>query len=342
MNRQELMELFVNRIPGAKYASGKKVIVKRCNLCGDSDDMRKAHMYILFGDDRPIIYYCQKCKGTGLVTHNTLMEWGVYDSILSSGIGEYNKDKLSKSNNYKYIDKEIYHLENYICDSRLSREKLKYINDRLGTELTYNDLIDNKIILNLGDLLDHNKIYNYTRDPSIMKQLDENFIGFISHDNAFVNLRCLNEGRVSKSIDRRYINYNIFNKFNNTQRFYTIPTSINLNYNKRIKLHVAEGAFDILSIYYNLRNQEKHSIYTSIGGSGYLNLIKNFILNMQLIYLEVHVYLDNDIDTKIAYKIRDHLSIYNIPLYIHRNVMSGEKDFGVRKERITEKIIQLS
>lgn len=341
-NMNEFSELIINNIPGAKYASGKKEILMRCPLCGDSDNPKSAHFYISLDDTKPIFYYCQKCKGSGIVTHSSLMSWGIYDSKINVSIIEYNKAMMNRVENRRFNDKEIYYLtNNFITDDNASRQKLSYINKRLGTNLNYQDILSNKIVLNIGDLLESNKIYNYTRDPSIIQQLNNNFIGFISHDNAFLNMRNLNEGNVYKSIDKRYINYNIFGKFNNTERFYTIPTQINLNRPERIKLNISEGSFDILSVYYNLRNKEGHSIYAAIGGSGYLNLIKNIILNMKLPYLEIHVYIDNDIKDRIIYEIKNHVSIYNIPFYVHRNMKPGEKDFGVPLSQIDERISRI-
>ena len=341
-NMETFAELIINTVPRARYASGKKELLMRCPLCGDSENPKSAHFYISLDDTKPIFYYCQKCKGTGIVTHSTLMEWGIYDPNINVDIIEYNKKKLNDSKNFKFIDKEIYKLNNeFVTINEASDKKLAYINERLGTNLSYQEILDKKIVLNIGDLLDSNKIYRYTRDLSIMQQLNNHFIGFISHDNAFLNMRNLSEGSVYKSIDKRYVNYNIFGKFNNAQRFYTIPTQVDLNNPKRIKLNISEGAFDILSVYYNLRHQEKHSIYASVGGSGYLNLIKNFILNMKLVYIEVHVYIDSDIKTSVVYEMKRYLSIYNIPLYIHRNLKSGEKDFGVPIERIIEGVDRL-
>lgn len=345
LNIKEFGDFLINNIPGARYASGERVILMRCPFCGDSDDPRKAHLYILLntGSDYNVITcYCQKCKTSKVLTHSLLMEWGIYDSNINVELIEYNKKALSDPRNDKFIDKPIYNLSNtFILDNELSRYKLSYINKRLGTNLDYNEILKRKIVLNLGDLLDSNNIYRYTRDQSIVKQLNDNFIGFISRDNAFINMRNLEISKVYESIDKRYINYNIFGKFNNSHRYYTIPTQINLCNPNRIKFHIAEGPFDILSVFYNLRQKENHSIYTAIGGSAYLNLIKSFILHDKLNYLEVHVYLDNDINNNTVYNIRDYLMIYNIPLYIHRNIKEGEKDFGVPIDRIKEEITQI-
>ena len=51
----------------------------------------------------------------------------------------------------------VYRLNNYyISNNKLSEVKLKYINKRLGLDLSYNDLEDLKIILDLNNLIDKN------------------------------------------------------------------------------------------------------------------------------------------------------------------------------------------
>lgn len=345
LNIEEFGQFIINNIPGAKFASGKRAINFRCPFCGDSSNPRSAHFYLLLNENSPIIYYCHRasCNATGILTHSLLMEWGIYDIKLSVELAKHNKTALTYSENKKYVDKSVYNLSNnFILDNKLSRYKLDYINKRLGTNLSYNEILKRKIVLNLGDLLDSNKIYNYTRDNTIMKQLNDNFIGFISRDNAFLNMRNLEISKVYKSIDKRYINYSIFNKFDNSQKYYTIPAEIDLLNPNRIKLNIAEGPFDILSVFYNLRNQEDHSIYSAIGGRGYLNLIKSFILNDNLSYIEIHLYIDNDIPHYIINNVKNFVSIYNIPLFVHRNMKEGEKDFGVSKDRIIEQITQVN
>lgn len=338
--REEMKQLLLN-IPGARLVSGGKEVLIRCRYCPDSKDPRSAHMYISLPDnDNVMLHNCYKCHTSGIVTHTKLLEWGVYDSPETLvKLSKYNKHVLSLDKNKKFRDTNVYRINNaFISDNDISRVKLKYINSRLGLNLSYNDLLQNKIVLNLKDLLDSNNIQNITRNIDIINQLDFSFLGFLSQDNAFLNMRNLSKKELHPSINKRYINYNIFGKVDNTLRYYTIPTGIDLTLPQRIKLHIAEGPFDILSIYYNLRHQESHSIYSSILGSSYKSILLHFILNMKLINLEVHMYIDNDIDNYVVYDVKKLLDVFQIPLYLHRNMKSGEKDFGVTLDRIQEQI----
>jgi hypothetical protein len=332
------------RIPTARTGSGGREVIMRCRYCSDGKDPKSAHMYVsLPSEDTPSLHNCYKCGTKGIVTHEKLLSWLVYDVDVSTELITHNAKVMSLDKNRKFKDSQVYRIDNnFITMGDLSNIKLKYINNRIGTNLTFQDLVDNKIVLNLGDLLGSNNIKEYTRHINLVKQLDECFLGFVSQDNAFVNLRCLTPGKVHSSIDKKYVNYNIFNKFDNTMRYYTIPANIDLCNPNRIKLHIAEGPFDILSIYHNLRKKEEHSIYSAICGSGYLNIVKHFIHTMKLLNLEIHIYKDADIEDYVLYEMRDIMYIYNIPFYIHRNMYPNEKDFGIPINRIDEKIQKIA
>ena len=197
-----------------------------------------------------------------------------------------------------------------------------------------------KIVLNLLDLFKVNHL-QATRHENIMYQLDHNFMGFLSFDNAFVNLRNLNLSKdIYEGINRRYINYNLFNKYDNSQRFYTIPTQIDLY--KPVTIHIAEGSFDILSVYLNLPQYNSgNDIYTSIGGNAYKGIIRFFITQLKLPNVIIHIYPDNDIERYKMIDVANYIAPLNIPLYIHRNKRKGKKDFGVSLNEIDEVVERL-
>jgi hypothetical protein len=209
--------------------------------------------------------------------------------------------------------------------------------------MTYKEVSQLKIIFGLKEFLRINNIESYTRQDDIINQLDFNFVGFLSIDNAFFNMRRIcEEGMLIKSIDKRYINYKIFDDvYDTSERFYTIPTKVNLDSPDRIKIHIAEGPFDILSIYKNLRKEEA-GIYSSITGSNYKGLAIYFLEQYKLPYAEFHIYPDNDkqgSNSKIK-RVAEYLKPLHTPVYIHRNMFPGEKDFGVPIDRINEKVIR--
>ena len=332
------------RIPTAKQASGGSVINCRCMYCGDSKKHHSSrHFYISIPPDdiTPSLYYCHLCHASGIVTYQKLIEWDVFEESVAIDLINHNKKCTTNGANRKYFER-IYYILQYVTttDNEISRYKLKYINDRLGCNFDYDELRRLKVVLNLNDLLNDNYIHTYSRSPQIVDQLDKNFIGFVSIDNAFLNMRRLcDSGLVYNSIDKRYINYKIKDKFDTSERFYTIPTTVDLNQPERIKIHVAEGPFDILSIYKNVRHEEP-GIYTSIGGSNYKGIAMYFLEMYKLPYSEFHYYPDNDQygNMKNMVKIANYLKPLNIPMYVHRNNSPGQKDFGVAPEFIDEYI----
>lgn len=328
--------------PWAKLASGGREINCRCFYCADSKNRNSGHMYIKIpqSDNDISVFYCQKCKTTGVINSKVLMEWDVYDPMIATDLTMHNKEALDNPKNRLLKGFEIYRLYNdKITDSELTRYKLKYINNRLGTNLNYDDCLNLKIVLNLNDIITRNRL-KPTRDNRIVNALNDNFIGFLSHDNAFLNMRNLDLSKdLHVSIDKRYINYNLVGKFDNTCRFYNVPCTIDMS--KPIQLHIAEGSFDILSIYLNLRKDVSNAVFTAIGGSGYKGILRYFISKLKVPLLEIHIYPDADIGNDIMIDIANYLKIFGYTLYIHRNMYPGEKDFGVPINKITERVERL-
>jgi hypothetical protein len=335
-------QFLIDSIPSASSASGGRFVLCRCFECGDSKDPTHAHMYIAIPqtDDEISWAYCHKCKMHVNMSPEILNRWGIFSSDASAYLSAHNKRAYSNPVNRNYMGRDIYRINNtYISQGRMSELKLKYINDRLGTSIDYQEALSKKIVLNLGDLLGNNNIREYTRDQDILQQLNDYFVGFISADNAYINMRRLvAEGKVHQNIDKRYIRYNIFGKYDNLEKFYIIPGRYNLNSSNRIKINIAEGEFDILSVYYNLR-KDPEQIYMAIGGSGYTGLLRYIFTKLKIFYIELHLYPDNDATglEELDY-IYDLVQPYGIPVYIHRNTKEYEKDFGVPLDRINEVI----
>lgn len=346
MDWKKYKDYLLSVIPGAKPASGGKVIQMRCFSCQDGKSASSAHFYISipWNNNEPSMYYCHKCGCRGFVSHKELIAWGIYDKQIALELTEYNESLKLKGKANKHFNTQTYLIRNsYTTNDDKSKEKLMYLVDRVGYPLSYADLKQLKICLNLRDLLSENNIMKLTRYDNIVSDLDREFIGFISIDNAFLNMRrTCKEGLVYKEIDKRYVNYQIFDKQNTSQRFYTIPTKIDLNKPQRVKLHIAEGPMDILSVYLNLRNKEE-GIYTSVAGNNYINNILYFLIDIGLPYIELHLYPDNDKFGTLdrMRQIINHIPDKTIPVYIHKNVFPGEKDFGVPITKIKESVMFL-
>lgn len=343
LNPDNYIDFLTSHIkPFAHAVAGRREVNCRCFYCADSSNMRKGHFYISVPkEDEPSFFYCQKCHAQGIVTNDKLIEWGIFNSQFGVEITRYNSKVLSLTKNKKYLDSIIYNIRNTrITEDNLSLYKLKYINDRLGINLTLKDCISNKIVLNIKDLIQENRL-ELTRHPNIVDQLDTHFLGFLSFDNAFINLRKVTDKEVYHTIDKRYINYNIFEKYDNTLKFYVLPSNINLINPTPVRLHLSEGPFDILSIKYNVVGNTGRDIFVSVGGSSYKGCIRHFITKMGIYNMEIHIYMDNDQSKNQIYEIANLLQYFRIPLYLHNNVFSGEKDYGVPKERIVNNVIKV-
>lgn len=342
----DLSQFLLESFPDARKVSGGKEVVLRCRFCGDSKDIKSKHLYISLGhNNKPPMFNCFKCGEQGILNSKRLKMLSLADSNTEYiGIGymldKYVSEIYSNPLAMKQISKNgIFRMNNtLITEGAISQAKLKYINNRLGLDFNYGDLLANKIVLNLGDLLDANNINQYTRHPDVMQELDSSFIGFISLDNGYVNLRNLRRGKVNKSIDTKYVNYNIFNCEDNGKRCYVLPTNINLNNPNPIRVHIAEGTFDILSVRYNLRKDmdNSHDIFAAICGKSYLNLLKLFIVDFGIMNMEIHLYMDNDIDNWIYEVVKTNMAPFGYNIFVHLNKSPGEKDFGVPLDRIDE------
>lgn len=335
MNSSDYRNFLLSNIPRSKKASGGKEVQCRCRYCSDSHNLNNiGHFYISIpGSNEDLSFFnCYKCHSSGIVTNRILLEWGIYDPQIGIELTIHNKVVMCNPKNKIYDDNIIYNIKySHVTNDDLTKYKLEYINNRLGTNFDYDYCIKNKIVLNLNDLLQENRLQG-TRNISIMEQLDSSFIGFLSVNNAFVNMRKLTDKPLPTPINKKYINYSLFNKYDNTHRFYVIPTHYDLT--KPIKLHLSEGPFDSLGIYHNLVKEIDNNIYSNIGGSGYKGIIKYFINTLRLPNLEINYYPDADINQEILLDISDTLEPFHFPFSIHRNEIN--KDFGVRKDQIKE------
>lgn len=326
----------------AKLVSGGREILKRCHICGDSRDLSDAHMYIGMKNGS-IVYNCFKCNAGGPVDGRFLRDMDCYDPNIIYLCNEQNKKSNSSNQSYSggFRTMRSRHMVFPFMHDEFARKKIGYICNRLGINLTQSDLANLKIVLNIKQFLNANGITKYTRDPELMDLLDKFFIGFLSMDGTYVILRRLvPEGKLPSYIDYRYINYNIFGN-NQGMKHYVIPMMINTL--RPLNIHIAEGAFDIISIYRNLVTpyNANNDIFAAVCGKTYLSLIKHFIVTYGFNGFNLHLYPDADIADYEMIKIKKELSLFNIKIFIHRNMYPGEKDFGVSHDRIQDSFTKI-
>ena len=343
--REQLHRLF----PEAKEDGAGLNTLINCPLCnreGNPDNNR--HMSICLGfDGKPLVYNCwRNSSHRGLLTSSNL-ELLARDSLQPPDAGvlealdEYNR-KSGRMNKFKLSSGSTYKIDAVpIMDSELNEIKRIYISKRIGVNLSYEELVNDKVIFSLKDLLYRNYVKKATRAPQIIDLLDTYFVGFLTNNNGSVILRNMVAGKIDlpESISDRYIKYSIIQGA--PSGYYIIPTQSNVF--GHIDIHMAEGTFDILSVFYNLRGANRiNNIYGSIGGNSYASMIEYFLADLGLVDVCFHIYIDNDIKPHVLPEIQRLLRPLDIESHIHLNSKVGEKDFGVPAEKIQEYAYRLT
>lgn len=336
---QKFIEAMKTIDPRFKVASGGKEIVTRCIFCGDSKNPTHSHFYISVpqSDTDLSFYQCKRCPNKGIVDDDLLRKLGCSDSNILVEVAKHNTEvmNLPKYKTLKTIDVYPLHWNQYRLDN-MSQFKIDYINNRIGSNFNINDLINLKIFLNLADIIDSNNL-PLTRDTRVCQALNDNFIGFISYDNSYTSLRKVTDTELYKTLNKRYIIYSLINKSEDRKNYYVIPSSIDIYNLSPVKIHIAEGQFDILSIYYNLNKCNNfQNIYIACNGKSYTQAIEFILEETGVINYEVHLYPDNDMQNYELNNVLNAIGFLPTDIYIHRNQYPNEKDFGVPANRISE------
>lgn len=343
--KEELKQYLLSTFPEARQASAGREVVMRCKFCGDSKVLSSKHLYIFCGDDTtPPMYHCFKCGESGVLTRDILSKLTGYDSGANSILYQLNNriKEVSKNSKYKPRKNNIYNLSYNIpyMQSIYTEKKIEYINHRLGLQLPYEELINDKIVFDISTLLKYNRITETTRKKDFLEFASIYCIGFLTMDNAYITLRNLHKNP-PKGVDFRYAIYNVFNSYDSHMRYYCIPSQIDTLSTEPVHIHIAEGSFDILSVFYHLCNANRmQNIYIAANGKSFSNVIKFILSSYAITNTIIHMYLDNDVRDdyvlpicKLSYEI-------GIPVYLHRNGFKNEKDYGVDGNHIIDTYVK--
>lgn len=339
-----LRDYLVASLGGKKAGGGKECII-RCPYCGDSNDKNSAHLYVGINRKRlgVISYNCFRCNASGDVSRPFLNTLGITDYELINTVLSYNLSKggniFSGMTRHTGVVGQMRQAvtANSIIPVKNTPEylkKLEYINRRIGGCLTLYDLIPYRIILNIKDYFEANRITAYTRDPRILDDLAFGFLGFLSVDGTHITLRRLvPENKVHPSLSKRYVNYTINDS---GYQIYCIREAIDPSQPNSIV--ICEGAFDALSIHYNLLYPYMNKVIIAACGKGIPNVLEYLIhkKGMDFFYTTFHIYIDNDLLPKEINDIRMLFRKLGLPCILHRNGYPGEKDFGVPGSNIMD------
>ena len=332
--REVFMEL--SKIDGVEVKSSIQ-LATRCVLCGDSaTNPNKKRLGIKIdcnNPNEPILYNCFNCGESGVLTSTMIKEIGSDDPELLKGVRDINNSalesegnvKVSKYKNTKTIQVELPPL----TKDPVHLAKAKYLLDRIGhpDSLKIEDFQKLKIVWSIKEFLYVNGVRprnNY------IDLLDKCYIGFLSANNEYIILRDITEKQ-----KMRYVKYNIFGVYDNSNSFYTIKNQLNPITQEDIHFNIAEGTFDIISVLYNIYNgNDRNNIFCATCNGQYRNTI-NYYVDKGLVgrNIFIDIYRDNDNDKFMNYKkLKSQLKVYTKNYRVCYNRLY--KDFGVPSDKI--------
>ena len=334
--KMELRDLIKTNIRPYQEVSDTQMTI-RCPICGDSKkDKRKMRFYIYFNgglqdDEQPVTYYCFNCNEGGMLSTTILRDMEINDLDILSSLQSFNKSVVRKNKSFKFTSKKV-DLKIPYPDTELESNilKKKYIEGRLGIDITFDELNKFKTVFRLGDLLLENDIQELTVRGEKAIDIHENYVGFLTTNNETLKCRQVFS---DKSRGLRYEKYSLYKDILQTLKFYTIPTVVDTIEVGKITINLAEGVFDILGIYFNVHNGGlDRNIYTAVCGSGYKSVIKYFISEGIIGDVDINVYADIDQDLRIYKDLKDEYGIWFNSFNVYTNSIG--KDFGVPASKI--------
>lgn len=285
----------------------------RCPFCGDSQsDPKKAHLYVKSDEDptTPMLYYCFKgnCGAKGIVDQEFLDKFDIH----IKGMEVFDKRNYKKLSTFKSQNIEIVTGIPYRCN------QTRYIEYRLGKGFDYDDYDRFKIVW------DFEKLKEYIRDEKTKHMLpsNKNSVSFLSEDKSFILTRFFDDTKRWKKIK-------LFSTENRI--LYTIKSVIDLFTREEIVINIAEGIFDVLSIYKNFSS--KNGIYIATLGSDYTGGVE-YAIDKGIFgdNVSVKIYADDNIKTSFLRKTLKRFRWLFKDISVVRNIKS--KDVGTVIENI--------
>ena len=286
----------------------------RCPYCGDSQkDPRDAHCYIKCSPDpsEPLQFKCFLCNRKGMVRKDFLDLLGV-DQKLSDQISHQKYNRIN-------IFKDSKDLKMIIGEPNLASMQVRYIESRLGSGFTLEDYEKFKIVWDMKG------IYEHITDQRVINTMPSNTdsISFLSDDKSMLLNRSFQD-------EFRWRKVKLFP--NNVTSFYTIKVTLDLFTKDPIAVNIAEGIFDVLSIYKNFTDTP-NSVHIATLGSDYAAAVdyaisKGFVGSNVIL----KIYIDSNISEKV---VKPQLRQYKWAfggILLYRNIIG--KDVGVKREEI--------
>ena len=306
----------------------------KCPYCGHTDRTRTStHLYIKMTNlNGSFPYYnCVKCGNHGSVTESFLQDLGIDDPELKYQEGVIRTELKKRVGGKGFKKNRVKPLKILPpLNNKFTRQKIDYIEKRLGIKLTTKDIINKRIIMNLKDFLKYIQL-SPTRHEMVIDLLDEKYVGFLSTSGEFIHFRKI-DNNFSK-YEKRYMIYNVFGLEDNTNKIYTLSEAGKVNVMEDIHVIMAEGCFDILGIINHIYDNKipKNTVFVAVTGMGYTSSIK-YLNRLGMLFANYEIYSDNTVPLTdyrkmikdLEFRI-DHLTVNYNKLY---------KDCGVPKDMI--------
>lgn len=312
----------------------------RCPFCGDSkSNLNTGHLYIKINpdDNYPMVYHCFKCEESGVVDDNLLLALNIGDINLKSNITTLNKTSDRIKGQKFLTDDEIINF-NYKLPEVKDYNKIKYIEDRLGCNLSIEDIEKFKIITSLRDFLICNNIKEITMENYICHNIEKNYVGFLSFGGAYILFRDITNTQYYK-----WIKYPTTNDSRGCKLFYSISNSIDVFTKDNININLSEGVLDILSAYKNLNYNNSNDLDIAVCGKQYLYVL-NTLNSMGFVGSNINLNIFSDNDEIFNNKNNNPTNIEYFKKLLHKNKYLYnstniyynliDKDIGVAKDKI--------
>lgn len=297
---------------------------------------------IMPDEGEPMYYKCFRaaCGASGILTPKVLEKMGCADVDTLMELAAYNKT-LSIKSDKRFNAKRHRQFELVNLNTRDNRDKLAYINQRLGVNFTTSDLRKYKIQLGLYDFLNINGIRRLAYSKKYCDILDEHTVCFVSMYSDYLICR-----DISKDLrtGKRYTQYRANGTPEKTDmKLYCIPGEIDILDPNPADINIAEGSFSILGAYLHtdLGRDHKNSLWLANCGSEYKNTLMHIVKQYGLLDICLHIWSDSEIKVskyeRLIKEIKDRVHFSKV--YIHYNTKA--EDFGQPAKKIKVETIEL-
>lgn len=329
---------YLMTMPHARTSGDGTKIYHDCPYCTGGNDAGKTHFMVSadIEEDAPMRFICFRasCGKKGVLTTDILREdFGCLDQEVLVELATHNTHiNLKKEKNFEARERRDYVIANLPKGNNLA--KLRYIQNRLGQNIGFDDLKNLKIQLSILEMLRINDINKIALSPNRMKLVDVYCMGFMSIFNDFLICRDITP---DLKTGVRYYNYRISGSSGKKDvPIYTIPTEINLMDPRSAIINVAEGPFSILGAKLNtdVGDERPNSIWAANCGAYYQDTIMNLCKQYGLLKVRINCWSDteikNDYYRSLYDRLKGRLDIRRMTVW--RNSLA--EDFGHRREDI--------